>query len=165
MVELKDVHLSKGEYVILDRVSWAVQQGQCWAVKGLNGAGKSSIVKLVTVGGGSSSSRKSDPTPGPPLRTRTRHQTGFFPNLIGLALTYVFVQLRSCCVQEAHERRLQHQQPAASKQHGGFTGRVAVGVPHMGLVSTEVHLSLAARMANVRTDAVVLSGLPTLAAG
>jgi molybdate transport system ATP-binding protein len=49
VIELQDVHMEKGDHTILDRVSWSVRQGQCWALKGLNGAGKSSIVKLITV--------------------------------------------------------------------------------------------------------------------
>lgn len=44
-----------------------------------------------------------------------------------------------------------------------FTGHVAVGVGHMGLVSTETHLHLASRYALDTTASVVLSGLPPLA--
>jgi ABC-type molybdenum transport system ATPase subunit/photorepair protein PhrA len=49
--ELSGVRLEKDGYVILDHVDWTVRQGEAWSLKGLNGAGKSSIVRLLTVSG------------------------------------------------------------------------------------------------------------------
>lgn len=152
--------MEKGDYTILDRVSWSVRQGQCWALKGLNGAGKSSIVKLITVrppgitrrGAGVRASRRRSPHTC--LALRSPLPLSFF------------------CRQEAHEQRLQPQaspsppasphSPTTSRGVSQFTGHVAVGVGHMGLVSTETHLHLASRCALDTTASVVLSGLPPL---
>lgn len=56
-------------------------------------------------------------------------------------------------MQEAFERRGKEAGPPL------HTGRVALGVPHLGLVSTESHLALAARMAGASVEEVLLSGL------
>lgn len=49
VLEFRGVSLQKGEYRILDQIDWKVKQGQIWAVKGLNGSGKSTATKLLMV--------------------------------------------------------------------------------------------------------------------
>ena len=49
VLELTDVRLQKGDYVILDDINWKVQHGQMWIIKGYNGAGKSSVIRLILV--------------------------------------------------------------------------------------------------------------------
>lgn len=49
VLEFRGVRLQRGEYVILDKLDWRVQQGQIWAVKGLNGSGKSTTTRLIMV--------------------------------------------------------------------------------------------------------------------
>lgn len=47
MILVKDVSLGYGERVLLDKVSFAVRQGEKVALIGRNGAGKSTILKLI----------------------------------------------------------------------------------------------------------------------
>lgn len=49
MVEMQGVRVKKGEYILLSELDWRVQQGQIWAVKGANGSGKSTTVRLIMV--------------------------------------------------------------------------------------------------------------------
>jgi ABC-type molybdenum transport system ATPase subunit/photorepair protein PhrA len=50
VLAFRGVRLQKGEYVILEGLDWKVMQGQVWAVKGLNGSGKSTTTRLLMVG-------------------------------------------------------------------------------------------------------------------
>lgn len=47
VLEAHDVSLSRGSRVVLDRVSWAVGPGDRIGIVGLNGAGKTSLVRLL----------------------------------------------------------------------------------------------------------------------
>ena len=50
MLEVKNLHVQYGDYVILDRVSFDLEEGQWLMVVGPNGAGKSTIVNAVSGG-------------------------------------------------------------------------------------------------------------------
>lgn len=147
VLEFRGVRLQKGEYVILDGVDWRVKQGQIWAVKGHNGSGKSTTTRLLMV--------------------RTMYVCMTFEpcSMIGLTLT----QPPYTDQQEAFEARQREDEARhLSKHHHdrhhkhakpSYEGHVAVGVPHVGWVSTEVHLALAQRCAAWPTAQVILSGL------
>ncbi len=47
LLELRDVTYALNGRTILDRVSWSVREGEHWAVLGANGAGKTSLLKMV----------------------------------------------------------------------------------------------------------------------
>jgi molybdate transport system ATP-binding protein len=47
IVGMKDVVIRYGDKVILDHVSWQVNQGERWALLGHNGAGKSTLLSLI----------------------------------------------------------------------------------------------------------------------
>ena len=44
---MADVTIRYGEKIILDRLSWQVNQGENWSLKGHNGAGKSTLISLI----------------------------------------------------------------------------------------------------------------------
>lgn len=46
-IELHNVSWRRGEQTILQRIDWVVEQGQHWAVLGLNGSGKTSILNMI----------------------------------------------------------------------------------------------------------------------
>ncbi|MDR0418667.1 MAG: ATP-binding cassette domain-containing protein [Prevotellaceae bacterium] len=46
-VEFKNVCVSYGEKVVLDNISFAIRQGEKWALLGSNGVGKSTIMSLI----------------------------------------------------------------------------------------------------------------------
>ena len=48
VVEMKNIQLKYGEHTILQNVSWKVNQGEKWLLKGRNGAGKSSLLSMIT---------------------------------------------------------------------------------------------------------------------
>ena len=48
IVEMKNIHLNYGENVILKNLSWQIESGEKWLLKGRNGAGKSSLLSLIT---------------------------------------------------------------------------------------------------------------------
>ncbi len=48
LIDMQAVTVRYGATIVLDRLTWAVGQGQHWAVTGPNGAGKSTILKLIT---------------------------------------------------------------------------------------------------------------------
>ncbi len=48
IVEMKNVHLNYGENIILKNLSWQIESGEKWLLKGRNGAGKSSLLSLIT---------------------------------------------------------------------------------------------------------------------
>ncbi|WP_177181023.1 ATP-binding cassette domain-containing protein [Parapedobacter koreensis] len=47
IVALNDITVRYGDKLILDKVSWRVEQGEAWALKGHNGAGKSTLLSLI----------------------------------------------------------------------------------------------------------------------
>ena len=48
IVEMKNIHLDYGEHIILKNLDWKIEQGEKWLLKGRNGAGKSSLLSLIT---------------------------------------------------------------------------------------------------------------------
>ena len=48
IVEMKNIHLNYGEHIILKKLNWKIEQGEKWLLKGRNGAGKSSLLSLIT---------------------------------------------------------------------------------------------------------------------
>ncbi|WP_078554163.1 ABC transporter ATP-binding protein [Bacillus alkalicellulosilyticus] len=48
MIYLENVSLVKSKKTIVNNVSWKVNKGEHWAILGLNGSGKTSILKLIT---------------------------------------------------------------------------------------------------------------------
>lgn len=48
IVEMKNIHLNYGDHAILKNVNWKIEQGEKWLLKGHNGAGKSSLLSLIT---------------------------------------------------------------------------------------------------------------------
>ena len=146
VLEFRGVSLQKGEYRILDQIDWKVQQGQIWVVKGLNGSGKSTATKLLMV------------------RSSLRWLIG---RLVGVDFDgwgSLIQHQRQHAQQEAFEAQEQHRRHTSQTPHSkphkpSYEGHVGVGVPHIGWVSTEVHLSLAQRCAAWPTAQVILSGL------
>jgi len=47
LASLNHANLSFGQYDIIKDVTWALQEGECWGVIGRNGAGKSTIFKVL----------------------------------------------------------------------------------------------------------------------
>lgn len=48
IVEMKNIHLNYGSHVILQNLDWKIAQGEKWLLRGRNGAGKSSLLSLIT---------------------------------------------------------------------------------------------------------------------
>lgn len=48
LIDMKAVTVRYGDTTVLDRLTWAVREGEHWALTGPNGAGKSTILKLIT---------------------------------------------------------------------------------------------------------------------
>ncbi|HXS55991.1 MAG TPA: ATP-binding cassette domain-containing protein [Hanamia sp.] len=48
VIQMKDVHIRYGSKSIIEKLNWTVNQGEKWLLKGRNGAGKSSLLNLVT---------------------------------------------------------------------------------------------------------------------
>lgn len=48
VVHIKDVHWIRDGRTILDHVSWEVNKGEHWAIAGLNGSGKTSLLNMIT---------------------------------------------------------------------------------------------------------------------
>jgi molybdate transport system ATP-binding protein len=48
LIDMQAVSVRYGATVVLDRLTWAVGEGEHWAVTGPNGAGKSTLLKLIT---------------------------------------------------------------------------------------------------------------------
>ena len=48
IIEMKKIHLNYGDHVILKDLNWKIEQGEKWLLKGRNGAGKSSLLSLIT---------------------------------------------------------------------------------------------------------------------
>ncbi|MFC7406906.1 ABC transporter ATP-binding protein [Georgenia alba] len=47
VLELNDVSVRRGDKLLLDHVSWSVDEGDRWVVLGPNGAGKTTVIQLV----------------------------------------------------------------------------------------------------------------------
>jgi molybdate transport system ATP-binding protein len=48
IVKMKNVHIKYGEHIILQNLNWEIRQGEKWLLKGRNGAGKSSVLSMIT---------------------------------------------------------------------------------------------------------------------
>lgn len=48
LVEMHGVTVHYGDTMVLDHFSWTMKDGENWAITGANGAGKSTILKLIT---------------------------------------------------------------------------------------------------------------------
>lgn len=48
LVEMRNIHVAFGEYVVFDNLNWTVRRGEHWAVVGPNGSGKSTLLSLIT---------------------------------------------------------------------------------------------------------------------
>ncbi|HEY5464136.1 MAG TPA: ATP-binding cassette domain-containing protein [Hanamia sp.] len=48
VVKMKNISLKYGEHVILQHLNWEIKQGEKWLLKGRNGAGKSSLLSMIT---------------------------------------------------------------------------------------------------------------------
>lgn len=48
VVEMKNIQIKYGEHTILQNLDWKVKQGEKWLLKGRNGAGKSSLLSMIT---------------------------------------------------------------------------------------------------------------------
>lgn len=48
ILEVSDLRVERGSTVILGGVNWALRRGQHWAILGLNGSGKTSLLKALT---------------------------------------------------------------------------------------------------------------------
>jgi molybdate transport system ATP-binding protein len=48
IVEMKNIHLNYGSHVILQNLNWTIRQGEKWLLRGRNGAGKSSLLNMIT---------------------------------------------------------------------------------------------------------------------
>ncbi|MCW2755164.1 MAG: transporter related protein [Marmoricola sp.] len=48
VLELVDVTVRRGQAVLLDRISWRVDEGDRWVILGANGAGKTTLVQLCS---------------------------------------------------------------------------------------------------------------------
>ena len=47
VIRMRDVTVSYGDRVILDRLNWTVREGEHWALTGANGSGKSTLLSLI----------------------------------------------------------------------------------------------------------------------
>ncbi|MFP4445468.1 MAG: ATP-binding cassette domain-containing protein [Desulfosudaceae bacterium] len=47
LVAMKNVRVAYGEAVIFDKINWTVRPGECWALTGPNGFGKSTLLSLI----------------------------------------------------------------------------------------------------------------------
>jgi len=48
IIRMNDVSWVRGERTILHGVNWEVKEGEQWAILGLNGSGKTSLLNIVT---------------------------------------------------------------------------------------------------------------------
>ncbi|MEO8823681.1 MAG: ATP-binding cassette domain-containing protein, partial [Ginsengibacter sp.] len=48
IVEMKNIHLNYGTHTIFTSLSWKINEGEKWLLKGRNGSGKSSLLSMIT---------------------------------------------------------------------------------------------------------------------
>jgi iron complex transport system ATP-binding protein len=48
IVNLKNIRFERSGHVILDNISWTIEEGQLWALLGANGSGKTTLLKVIT---------------------------------------------------------------------------------------------------------------------
>ncbi|HET7115868.1 MAG TPA: ATP-binding cassette domain-containing protein [Hanamia sp.] len=48
VVKMKDISIQYGDHIILQHLNWKINQGEKWLLKGRNGAGKSSLLSMIT---------------------------------------------------------------------------------------------------------------------
>jgi molybdate transport system ATP-binding protein len=48
IVEMKNISLQYGDHIILQHLNWKISRGERWLLKGRNGAGKSSLLGMIT---------------------------------------------------------------------------------------------------------------------
>lgn len=48
MVEMKNISIQYGDHIILHNLDWKIKSGERWLLKGRNGAGKSSLLSMIT---------------------------------------------------------------------------------------------------------------------
>jgi iron complex transport system ATP-binding protein len=48
MIQTNDLDLRIGQRVLVEKLNWRVERGQCWCVIGRNGAGKSTLLRTMT---------------------------------------------------------------------------------------------------------------------
>jgi iron complex transport system ATP-binding protein len=48
VIQIKNVHWNRERQPILDDISWDVRKGEHWAIVGLNGSGKTSLLNIIT---------------------------------------------------------------------------------------------------------------------
>jgi molybdate transport system ATP-binding protein len=48
LVDLRNTSVKYGDVLVLDRVNWAMREGQNWAIVGPNGSGKTTLLSLIT---------------------------------------------------------------------------------------------------------------------
>jgi iron complex transport system ATP-binding protein len=48
LISLQDIHVFRGETIILDGIDWRVKNGEQWVVLGANGSGKSFLMSIVS---------------------------------------------------------------------------------------------------------------------
>lgn len=48
VIHIKDLSWMKGNRMILQQINWEVKQGEHWALLGLNGSGKTSLLEMIT---------------------------------------------------------------------------------------------------------------------
>ncbi|WP_300598537.1 ATP-binding cassette domain-containing protein [Niabella sp.] len=47
LISMKQVSIRHGNTTILNNINWQVNNGECWLIKGCNGAGKSALLSLI----------------------------------------------------------------------------------------------------------------------
>jgi ATPase subunit of ABC transporter with duplicated ATPase domains len=47
LVDLKNLGVTYGDRVVLEKISWRIREGERWILKGHNGSGKSTLLSLV----------------------------------------------------------------------------------------------------------------------